>query len=124
MKCNWKSEFKGVKLDRPSQAHQNAANKSAVNHAIKWMREEVLPQMTENFMAVILWQLHERHGHSKKWLENFIAETTPMLNDLLDYYEYDTDADALWICKYKLRTELGIDLSQKEVPFKATLKEE
>ena len=54
--------------------------------------------------------------------ENFIADTTPLLNEMLDYYDYETDADALWICKHKLKTELGIDISVENIPFKATLK--
>ncbi len=77
--------------------------------------------ITANVEAIILWQLHANHNKGKKWLLNFLEETTPMINGILDYYDYETDDDAIWICKHKLKTELGIDVDEIVTNFKATL---
>lgn len=125
MKANtWKKDFKGVRLDRPSQKHQNMASKRATDQAMKWLRDDALPDMTENVLSVVLWHMHQKHNKGKRWILNFLKDIEPTLKELLDYYEYQTESDALWICKYKLKTDLGIDLSKENLPFKSTLKVE
>ena len=116
MKCDWKRDLPRVRLYTPKE------QKYMRNEALQWVREEVLPMIAVNVEAIILWQLHASHGKGKKWLENFLNETTPLINGMLDYYEFDTDADALWICKHKLKTEVGIDLDKIETNFKVTMK--
>ena len=115
MKCNWKKDLKRVSLLTPEQ------QRHVQDNALQWVKEDILPMITANVEAIILWQLHVEHGKGKKWLLNFLEETTPMINGMLDYYDYDTDDDAIWICKHKLKTELGIDVDEAVNNFKATL---
>lgn len=115
MKCDWKKDLKRVKLYTPEQQQYIR------NEALQWVKEDLLPMIAVNVEAIILWQLHENHGKGKKWLLNFLEETSPLINGMLDYYDYEKDADAIWICKHKLKTEVGIDLD-KATPFNATLK--
>jgi hypothetical protein len=116
MKCDWKKDLKKVRLLTPEQQRQ------IKDEALMWVKEDILPMITANVEAIILWQLHANHNKGKKWLLNFLEETTPMINGILDYYDYDTDDDAIWICKHKLKTELGIDVDEAVTNFKATLK--
>ena len=116
MKCDWKKDLKRVKLYTPEQQQHIR------NEALQWVKEDLLPMIAVNVEAIILWQLHEKHGKGKKWLLNFLDETTPLINGMLDYYDYEKDDEAIWICKHKLKTELGIDLDRANTPFNATLK--
>lgn len=118
MKCNWKSEFKGVKLYSPEQQFRDYVR----DEAFKWVNEDILPLLTVNVEAIILWQLHEKHGFGKKRLLQFLEETTPLINGILDRYDYKKDDDAIWVCKHKLKTELGIDLEDRVSSFNATVK--
>lgn len=118
MKVNWKKEFEGVKLYSPEQQYRDKVRQNMLD----WVRDDILPLLTVNVEAIILWQLHERYGFGKKRLLQFLDETTPLINGILDKYEYDKDDDAIWICKYKLKTELGIDLEDRVSSFNATLK--
>ena len=115
MRCDWKKEMPRVRLYTPKE------QKYMRDDALQWVKEAILPMITVNVEAIILWQLHANHGKGKKWLLNFLEETTPMINGILDYYDYEKDDDAIWICKHKLKTELGIDLDEIVTNFKATL---
>lgn len=118
MKCDWKKEFKGAKLYSPQQQFRDYVR----DEAFRWVNEDILPLITVNVEAIILWQLHERYGFGKKRLLQFLEETTPLINGILDKYDYEKDDDAIWICKHKLKTELGIDLEDRESSLNATLK--
>jgi hypothetical protein len=118
MKANWKKELKRVNLYSPEQKVRDYVR----DEAFRWVKEEILPLLTVNVEAIILWQLHEKHNKGKKWLLNFLNDTTPLINGILDRYDYETDNDAIWVCKHKLKTEVGIDLDALEAPFNATLK--
>lgn len=118
MKCNWKKEFEGAKLYSPEQQYRDKVRQNMLD----WVKNEVLPLVTVNVEAIILWQLHEQYGFGKKRLLQFLDETTPLINGILDRYAYEKDDDAIWVCKHKLKTELGIDLEDYEATFKADLK--
>ena len=118
MKANWKKELKRVKLYSPEQKVRDYVREEA----FRWVNEDILPLITVNVEAIILWQLHERYGFGKKRLLQFFDETTPLINGILDKYDYEKDDDAIWICKHKLKTELGIDLEDRVSSLNATLK--
>ncbi len=94
---------------------------AALAYAMNWLKQEAMPKVTRNVEAIILWQLHKQFGFGKKRLLKFLKETSPMIQGMLDYYDFSTDADAIWVCEYKLKTELGIDLSEIDSPFGANL---
>lgn len=94
---------------------------ASLAYAMKWLKEEAMPKVTRNVEAIILWQLHEQYGFGKKRLSQFLAETAPMINGMLDEYNWNADEDAIWLCEHKLKTELGIDLSKIDNPFTSKL---
>lgn len=94
--------------------------KATEDYCKKWIKDEAMPLVTQNVEAIILWQLHEIFGFGKKRLMNFLDQTAPMIRGMLDEYCWDKDEDAIWLCKYKLRTELGIDLDKICSPFRET----
>lgn len=94
---------------------------ASIAYAMKWLREEAMPKVIRNVEAIILWQLHEQYGFGKKRIQQFLAETAPMITGMLDEYSWNSDEDAIWLCEYKLKTELGIDLSKLESPFSSEI---
>lgn len=92
---------------------------ASLAYAMKWLKEEAMPKVTRNVEAIILWQLHEQYGFGKKRLSQFLAETAPMINGMLDEYNWNADEDAIWLCEHRLKKELGIDLAEIESPFSA-----
>lgn len=96
--------------------------RDAVAYGMKWLKDTALPKVTRNVEAIILWQLHEKYGFGKKRLLQFLEDTGPMISGMLDYYDFNTDSDAIWLCEHKLKTKLGIDLAHIEGPFSATVK--
>jgi hypothetical protein len=89
---------------------------------MSWLKDEAMPRVTRNVEAIVLWQLHEQFGFGKKRLLKFLEDTSPMIQGMLNDYQYDTDSDAIWVCEHKLKTELGINLDEIESPFGASIK--
>lgn len=118
MKCDWKKEFKGTKLYSPEQKFRDYVR----DEAFRWVNDDILPLITINVEAIVLWQLHEQYGFGKTRLLRFLDETTPLINNILEKYDYKKDDDAIWICKHKLKTEIGIDLDEIISPLNATIK--
>lgn len=106
-----------VRLESATRKQKDAA----LSYAMKWLKEEALPKVTRNVEAIVLWQLHTQYGFGKKRLQEFLSETSPMIKGMLEYYDFNTDADAIWTCEHKLKTELGIDLSELDSPFTASV---
>ena len=90
---------------------------ASLAYAMKWLREEAMPKVTRNVEAIILWQLHEQCGFGKKRIQQFLDKTAPMIKGMLEDYNWNKDEDAIWLCEYKLKNELGIDLAQIDSPF-------
>ena len=95
--------------------------KAAVDASIEELRG-LMPKVVCNVEAIILWQLHEQFGFGKKRLLQFYNATSGMIDGMLDYYCYDTDEDAIWICERKLREQIGIDLANLKSPFSVNIK--
>ena len=66
--------------------------------------------------AMVLWVLHDKFGFGEKRLRSFYDSFKPLLQDLIDRYHLGSE-DITWLCTYKLKDELGIDLEEwsKEV---------
>ncbi len=104
-----------VRIERTTKKQKD----EALSYAMNWLKGTAMPKVTRNVEAIILWQLHEQFGFGKKRLLKFLDNTMPMLTHMLDYYDYQTDEDAIWICEHKLKTVLGIDLNEINSPFEA-----
>jgi hypothetical protein len=72
-----------------------------------WKKHEL------ELMALILWQLHAnpKTRWGKKRLKQFFMDFTPLLDDLLNRYDMETDDEKFWLCTYKLK-EIGVDLEE------------
>ena len=61
--------------------------------------------------ACVLWALHDTEGWGAKRLRRFWLAFMKTHEDLRQHYELNDDTND-WICRYKLKTELGIDLDE------------
>lgn len=59
--------------------------------------------------AVVLWELYEQLGFEYDELKTFYDGFSHGLADLIKRYEMDSE-DMIWLCTYKLKDRLGIDL--------------
>ena len=78
---------------------------------------EKIPEFIHDIETVILWQLHVQYGFGHDRLMKFYNSTTEMIESMLEYYCYDTDEEATWICEQKLKEECGIDIQKLKGAF-------
>lgn len=98
----------------------NAVQRKEIAEEAQKQINAIMPWVVENVEAIILWQLHEQCGYGVQRLKRFFDETAPMMNGILEYYNYKNDEDAIWVCKHKLK-EIGIDLDEMCSPFRANV---
>lgn len=89
------------------------------NREFKALKDEINRQTAENvqklsqdLQALILWQLREQLGFGKKRLLRFQKRFIPAIRELQEYYMARSDAETDYICRYKLKNELGIDVAE------------
>lgn len=78
---------------------------------MNWVKRDVVPVATRNFLAIVLYQLHKTKGWGKKRLLQFLRDTTPLMTHILDEYSWDEDKDGIWYCGYALK-QIGVDLDE------------
>lgn len=89
--------------------------------ALEWVKRSVLPVVVKNVEAILLLQLHDELGFGKKRLQRFFDGTAPRIMQILDYYNWDKDQDAIWLCEKRLKEEIGIDVNEINFPFSGEL---
>jgi hypothetical protein len=89
------------------------AQKDAMMQEIKRQCSKYYRGFERELMAQFLWYLHEKKGYEYDELKDFYFDYTPIFQEMLDRYEM-SDNDAIWLCTYKLKNELGIDLAEWE----------
>lgn len=87
--------------------------KKAMEYELYNQIAEGVRNLSTNFTAIVLWQLHEQEGYGKTKLLRFYKNFVPKIKELQDYYEMHSVADTEWLCKYKLK-EMGIDLDNMD----------
>jgi hypothetical protein len=70
-----------------------------------------------NLQALVLWQLHEQLGFGKKRLLRFQKAFLPMIKELQRFYELENASETDFVCKYKLKNEVGIDVENLDEMF-------
>ena len=85
------------------------AQKDAMMQEIKRQCGEYHRKHTLEIMSVFLWYLHEKKGEDYDYLKDVFFDFGPVLRNFIDRYELD-DNDISWLCSYKLKEELGIDI--------------
>lgn len=89
------------------------------NREMRALRDEINRQTAQNvkklsqdLQALILWQLRTQLGFGKKRLLRFQKEFVPAIKELEEYYMVDSADETDYICRYKLKHELGIDVAE------------
>ena len=84
-------------------ALENEARKAVVKNSHLFARD---------FMSIILYSLHDKHGWGKKRLLDFYYHVMPTVQRLKDHYEMQDTAAAAFLCSVKLKDEVGIDIDE------------
>lgn len=96
-----------------TKAEQKAMDIEIKRQLVEWDHKHML-----ELDAVVLWELHEQLGFGYDRLKAFYDAFSHGLADLIKRYEMESD-DMIWLCTYKLKDRLGIDLEawnhEKEV---------
>lgn len=102
------------------RAHFEASKKRMSPAQERAMMKEIKSQCADYYrkherkvMALFLWEMHMQKGWGYKRCKDFYDNFIPKLNAMLDHYELSED-DRFWLCTYKLKDELGIDLEKWE----------
>ena len=89
------------------------------NREMRALRDEIdrqtaenVQKLSQNLQALILWQLRKQLGFGKKRLLRFQKEFVPAIRELQDYYMASSADETEYICRYKLKNELGIDVAE------------
>jgi hypothetical protein len=97
---------------------------SLTNKERKALEDEIDRQMARNvknlsvdLQALVLWMLREQLGFGKKRLLRFQKAFLPMIRELQRFYEVRSADDTDFICKYKLKQEVGIDVEELDAMF-------
>jgi hypothetical protein len=94
------------------------------NREMRALRDEIdrqtaenVEKLSQNLQALILWQLREQLGWGKKRLLRFQKRFIPAIRELQDYYMTSSADETDYICNYKLKHELGIDVAELDELF-------
>ena len=69
-------------------------------------------KLSQNLQALVLWELREQLGYGKKRILRFQKRFVPALRKLEEYYMTSSVEETEYVCKYKLKNELGIDVDE------------
>lgn len=89
------------------------------NREMRALKDEInrqtaqnVQKLSQNLQALILWQLREQLGWGKKRLLRFQKRFVPAMRELQEYYMTSSADETDYICRYKLKNELGIDVAE------------
>lgn len=78
--------------------------------------------LSQNLQAMVLWCLHEHLGFGKKRLMRFQKAFMPMIQELQDFYLAENAEETQFVCKYRLKHEVGIDVEELDEMFEVKVK--
>jgi hypothetical protein len=94
-----------------------AKERRAMEDEINRQTAQNVKKLSADLQALVLWQLHEQLGFGKRRLLRFQKSFAPMLQELQRFYEVRSAHDTDFICKYKLKQEVGIDVEELDEMF-------
>ena len=74
--------------------------------------------LSVNLQAMVLWSLREQLGFGRKRLLKFQKAFLPLIDELQQFYEINSADETEFICKYKLKNEVGIDVEKLDAMFR------
>ena len=96
--------------------------KKALNIEINKQLSQNVRDLAVFLQAIVLWELHEQLGFGKKRLLRFQKGFLPKIKALQEYYDTRNADDTDFVCRYKLKNEVGIDVADLDSIFEFSLK--
>ena len=78
---------------------------------------ENVRRLAVNIQALVLWSLHNQLGFGKKRLLRFQEKFLPLIEELQEFYQADNAEETEFICLYKLKNEVGVDVEKLDEMF-------
>ena len=91
--------------------------RKALEAEINRQTAQNVKNLSLNLQALVLWQLHEQLGFGKKRLLRFQKAFLPMIKQLQRFDELENASETDFVCKYKLKNEVGIDVESLDEMF-------
>lgn len=91
--------------------------RKALEAEINRQTAQNVKNLSLNLQALVLWQLHEQLGFGKKRLLRFQKAFLPMIKELQRFYELENANETDFVCRYKLKNEVGIDVENLDEMF-------
>ena len=83
---------------------------------------ENVRKLSLNLQALVLWSLRQQLGWGCKRLLRFQKNFLPLIEQLQKYYEAEDADETEFICLYRLKHEVGIDVAELDEMFKIQAK--
>lgn len=91
--------------------------RKALENEINRQTAQNVKNLSLNLQALVLWQLHEQEGWGKKKLLSFQKRFLPAIQELQRFYELENASETDFVCRYKLKNEVGIDVENLDEMF-------
>lgn len=91
--------------------------RKALENEINRQTAQNVKNLSLNLQALVLWQLHEQRGWGKKQLLEFQKAFLPAIKELQRFYELENASETDFVCRYKLKNEVGIDVEALDEMF-------
>lgn len=105
---------------REMQEWEKRVRKECLQEAEKYtmdlIRNNFFPRVKNNVMNIIMCYFSENEGWGDKRLKRLFDGLSSMMDKYIDFYNFDNDDDALFVCKYKLK-EKGLKTAEMQQPF-------
>lgn len=105
---------------REMQEWEKRVRKECLQEAEKYtmdlIRNNFFPRVKNNVMNIIMCYFSENEGWGDKRLKRLFDGLSSMMDEYIDFYSFDNDDDALFVCKYKLK-EKGLKTAEMQQPF-------
>ena len=105
---------------REMQEWEKRVKKECLQESEKYtmdlIRNNFFPRVKNNVMNIIMCYFSENEGWGDKRLKRLFDGLSSMMDEYIDFYNFDNDDDALFVCKYKLK-EKGLKTAEMRQPF-------
>lgn len=105
---------------REMQEWEKQVRKECLQESEKYtmdlIRNNFFPRIKNNVMNIIMCYFSENEGWGDKRLKRLFDGLSSMMDEYIDFYNFDNDDDALFVCKYKLK-EKGLKTAEMQQPF-------
>ena len=93
------------------------AERKAMEREIMVQTARNIERMSADIQALVLWSLREQYGFGKKRLLEFQKHFKPIIYELQKFYECKNADETDFVCKHRLKHEVGIDVDELDSMF-------